>query len=153
MRDRADGRVVGTFLEADLATGRVAERHACAEVEVVATLLTARRPLGHLVTQRAPQPYASRRRVRYLDGIVEEELNAVPLDEADRCVESPDETADRVVELAEHAHQLLPLAGVDEGPPAAQVDEDHRDLPPMAAQDRLVARRDDRFCQLGREEP
>ena len=41
-------------------------------------------------------------------------MDAVALDEPDRGVEPLDEPADRVVELAQHAHQLLGLDGVDE---------------------------------------
>jgi len=57
------------------------------------------------------------------------------------------------VELREHAHQLLGLDDVDEVRPPTQVCEEHRHLAPVAAQDRLVARGNDRLRQLGREEP
>ena len=57
------------------------------------------------------------------------------------------------VELAEHLHQLLRLDRVDEARPSAEVGEEHRDLPAMAAEDRVVARRDDRVGELRREEP
>jgi hypothetical protein len=43
------------------------------------------------------------------------------------------------VELAEHPHQLLGLDGIDEARPPAEVGEEHRDLPAVAPQDRLVA--------------
>jgi hypothetical protein len=56
------------------------------------------------------------------------------------------------VEFAQHAHELLGLGGVGEARPAAHVREQHRDLPPMAAQDILVAGTDDRVGELRREE-
>ena len=57
------------------------------------------------------------------------------------------------MELAEHVHQLLGLDCVGEGRPAAEVGEEHRDLSPVADQDRVVPRGDDCVRKLGREEP
>ena len=56
------------------------------------------------------------------------------------------------MKLAQDAHQLLRLDRVGEARPAAEVGEEHRDLAAMAAQDRLVARRDDRVGELRRQE-
>ena len=153
VRHRSDRRVVGAALEPHLAAGRVAERDAGAEVEVVATLPPDRRQLAHLFPERAPEPYCPQRGVGHLDRVVEEELDAVALDEPDRRVEPLDEPADRVVELAQHAHQLLGLDGVDEARPPAQIGEEHRDLAAVAAQDGLVTGGDDRVRELRREEP
>ncbi len=76
----------------------------------------------------------------------------ITLEEADRRIEATDEPADRLVELAEHAHHLLRLRGVGEPRPPAEVGEDHRDLSPVASEDRLVTGRDDRVGELRREE-
>ena len=91
--------------------------------------------------------------VRDLDRVVEEELDTVAFEEADGRLEALHQAADRAVELAEDAHQLLGLDRVDEVRPAAQVGEEHRDLPPVAAKDRLVAGGDDRVGELRRQEP
>ena len=64
-----------------------------------------------------------------------------------------DEPADRLVELAEHAHQLLGLDRVGEARPAAEVGEDHRHLTAVTGEDRLVAGGDDGLGELRREEP
>ena len=56
------------------------------------------------------------------------------------------------MELAEHPHQLFGLDRVREARPAAEVGEEHRDLPAVAGEDRLVAGRDDRLGELRREE-
>ena len=63
------------------------------------------------------------------------------------------ESADRVVELVQHAHQLLRLDSVDEARPPAEIGEEHRDLAAVALENRLVARGDDRVGELRREEP
>ena len=63
------------------------------------------------------------------------------------------EAPDRIVELAEDTHQLLGLDRIDEARPAAKVGEEHRDLPTVAGEDRLVPRRDDHVGELRREEP
>src|SRR6478735_7748866 len=153
IRDGADRGVVGTALETDLPARRVAECDAGAEVEVVPALVPERRQPGHLLPQRAPQANRLQRVIGHLDRIVEEEVDAVALETADRRVEPPDETADRAVELAQRAHQLLGLDGIGEVRPAAQVGEEDRDLPAVAAQNRFVARGHDRIRELGREEP
>src|SRR5262245_321043 len=150
---RSDRRVVGAAFEPDLSAGRKAERDACAEVEVVAALLPEGRQLRHFFAERTAEANRPQRGIRHLDRIVEEELDAVALDEADRRVEPADEAADRAVELSEDAHQLLGLDGVDEVRPAAQVGEEHRDLAAVAAKNRLVAGGDDRIGELRREEP
>ena len=152
VRNRADRRIVGAALEADLAAGRVAKGDASAEVEVITALPPPRRQLCHFRTERATESHGPQRGVRDLDRVVEEELDAVALEEADRRVEPPDQAADRFMELAEHPHQLLRLDRFDEDRPAAEICEEHRDLAAVAGQDRLVARQDDRVGELWREE-
>jgi hypothetical protein len=56
------------------------------------------------------------------------------------------------VELPEHTHQLLRLDRVDKARPAAQVGEEHRDLPAVALQNWVVARAHERISELRREE-
>ena len=63
------------------------------------------------------------------------------------CVE--DQPAHRGVVLAEHAHHLLGLGGLGEGGEAAQVEEDDRDLAPMALQRIVGAAGDDRSASCG----
>src|SRR4029453_17964584 len=46
----------------------------------------------------------------------------------------------------------LRLDGLDEAGPAAKVGEEHRDLASMTRENRLVARRDDRVCELRGQE-
>ena len=77
----------------------------------------------------------------------------VALEEPHGRIEALHETPDHRVELPEHLHQLLGLDRVDEAGPSAEVGEEHRDHAPMAAEDRVVTRRDDRFDELRREEP
>ena len=98
-----------------------------------------RRQLGHLLTERTAEPDRAQRRVRDLDRVVEEELDTVAFEEADGRVEALHEPTDRVVEFAQHPHQLLRLDRVDEARPAAEVGEEHRHLPAMTREDRLVA--------------
>ena len=57
------------------------------------------------------------------------------------------------MELAQHPQQLLGLHPVDETRPAAEIGEENRHLAAMAAQDRLLTRREDRLRHLGRQEP
>src|SRR5439155_20441563 len=112
----------------------------------------ARDELGHLLPHRTAESHRPQRRIRDLDRVIEEKLDTVTLEEADGRLEASDKAADHVVELAEHAHQLLGLDCVDEARPAAQVGEEHRDLPAMAAEHRLVSRGDDRVGELWGEE-
>ena len=56
--------------------------------------------VGHLLAERAAESHGPQRRVGDLDRIVEEELDAVALEEADGRIEALHETADHVVELA-----------------------------------------------------
>ena len=58
----------------------------------------------------------------------------------------------RDVILAQHAHDLLGLGGLREGGEAAQVQEHHGDLAPMALQRVLGVAADDQLGELGREE-
>ena len=153
VRHAADRGVVGAALEADLPARRVAESDACAEVELIAALAPQLDQADHLLAQRAAEPHRPQRRVGDLDRIVEEELDAVAFEEADGRLEALHEPADRVVELAQHPQQLLRLHPVDEARPAAQVGEEDRHLAAMAAEDRLVARGDDRLRDLRRQEP
>ena len=73
-------------------------------------------------------------------GIVEEELDAIALEETDGRIEALHETADHRMELPEHLHQLLGLDRVDEAGPSPEVGEEHRDLAAMATEDRIVTR-------------
>jgi hypothetical protein len=43
------------------------------------------------------------------------------------------------VKFVEHPHQLFRLDRLDERRPAAQVGDEHRDLPAVTGQERLVA--------------
>src|SRR5207237_3653442 len=88
IRNSADRGVVRAALEPDLPAGRVAERDPGAEIEVVTALPPAREQLGHLLAQSAAQPDGLECIVGDLDGVVEEQLDAVSLQEADGGVEA-----------------------------------------------------------------
>src|SRR5262249_50534677 len=124
VRHGADRCAVEAAFEPDLAARGVAERKAGAESELIAPLSPPERPFCHLLAQRAAESYRAQRSIGNLDGVVEEELDTVPLDESDRCVEAPHELADCAVELREHAHQLLRLHRVDKTRPTAQIGEE-----------------------------
>jgi hypothetical protein len=69
------------------------------------------------------------------------------------ALEPGHQVAEGLVIVVKDAHDLLGLGGLGEGGEGAQVAEHHRDVAPMALQERLVAGGHDQVGQLGREEP
>jgi hypothetical protein len=123
VRDRTEGCVVRASFETNLAARRIAEGDPDPEIEVVPSLPPVRHKLGHLLAQGASQSYSAQSRIENLDRIVEEDLDAVACEKADRRVVGLDEPPDRGVELAEDGQQLLRLDGICEARVAAQVAE------------------------------
>ncbi len=84
--------------------------------------------------------------------VVEEDHDAVAGEALERAFVFEDQPAHRRVVFAQHAHHFLGLGGFGEGGEAAQVEEHHRDLAPVALQRIVGAAGDDRVGQLRREE-
>ena len=84
--------------------------------------------------------------------IVEEDEDAVAGETVDRAFVLGDERTHRRVIVAQHRFHFLRLGGVGERGEAAQVDEHVADLAPVRREDRLLAGRQDRVGDGGREE-
>ena len=139
VHDRADRRVLGAPLEADLAAGGVADGDADAEREIVAAPAPLLRQVGGALPHRDREPHRVPRRVVERNGIVEEHQHAVAGELGDGAAVLEDHRPDRVVELAQHGHHLFGLGGLGERGEAAHVAEQHRDLAAVAGEDRVAA--------------
>ena len=131
---------------------RVARRDAHAEVERV-TLLPP--PAARLATRsRIASVMRTARSAAFGTGTGSLKNTIIPSPVKRSRVPSwrEDQLAHRGVILAQHRHDLLRLGRFGERSEAAQVEEHHRDLPPVATQRVLGAAGDDQLGELRREE-
>src|SRR5437870_5763670 len=128
----ADRPVVQTPLEADRADRRVALGDADAEVEGVAALPPPDEQLVHPLAHGHRHANGTRGRVRHRHWVVEEDHHAVAGEALEGALVLEDEPAHLCVVLAQDPHDLFGFGGLREGREPAEVEEDHRDLAPVA---------------------
>src|SRR5712692_11363528 len=150
--DGANGAIVHAPLEADGADGGIAVRDAETEVEVEARLLPPHGKLGHALAHGRGHPHRALRGVRHRHGVIEEDHHAVARESLEGPLRGQDQLAHGGVVLAQHRHDFLGLGGLGKSREAAEVEEDHGDLAPVAFERILRAAGDDHLGELGREE-
>src|SRR2546425_3644684 len=117
--DGPHGAVVEAAGEADPPEGRVAERDPDPEVEVVSALSPADHELLDALAHGHGHADGPRGGARARHRIVEEREDRIAGEALERRLELEHEPSQRVVVLAEHAHDLLGLGGLGEGGEAA----------------------------------
>src|SRR2546425_3349146 len=128
----ADRPVVQAPLETDRADRRVALGNTDAEVEGVAALPPPDEQLVHPVAHRDRHPDGAREGVRHRHRVVEEDHHAVAGEALEGALVLEDEPAHLCVVLAQYPHDLFGFGGLRERREPAEVEEDHRDLAPVA---------------------
>jgi hypothetical protein len=123
------------------------------EAELVAALLPALGQLPDALAQRNGQTRRFELRLGDRHRVVEEDHDPVAREVLERAPVSGDQLARRGVVLADHVDELLGLGGLRERREPAEVEEDDRDVRPVAGEElpALIAR--DQRGDRGREEP
>src|SRR2546425_5285091 len=148
----ADRPVVQAPLETDRADRRVALGDADAEVEGVAALPPPDEQLVHPLAHGHRHANGTRGRVRHRHWVVEEDHHAVAGEALEGALVLEDEPAHLCVVLAQDPHDLFGFGGFREGREPAKVEEDHRDLAPVALEWVFGITADDHFGELRGEE-